>query len=49
MWLIGIPGSEIAAAAQLMGTKVVLNEFIAYVDLAKVPAEATQRPFEPSS
>jgi CNT family concentrative nucleoside transporter len=38
MWLIGIPGDEIATAAQLMGTKIVLNEFIAYVDLAKVPA-----------
>jgi CNT family concentrative nucleoside transporter len=38
MWLIGIPSSEVAAAAQLMGTKTVLNEFIAYVDLAKLPA-----------
>jgi CNT family concentrative nucleoside transporter len=38
MWLIGIPGDEVATAAQLMGTKTVLNEFIAYVDLAKVPA-----------
>jgi len=38
MWLIGIPADEIATAANLMGTKVVLNEFIAYVDLAKVPA-----------
>jgi len=38
MWLIGIPGGEVATAAQLMGTKIVLNEFIAYVDLAKVPA-----------
>jgi CNT family concentrative nucleoside transporter len=36
MWLIGIPGDEIATAAQLMGTKTVLNEFIAYVDLSKV-------------
>jgi len=38
MWLIGIPAGEIATAAQLMGTKIVLNEFIAYVDLAKLPA-----------
>jgi CNT family concentrative nucleoside transporter len=36
MWLIGIPGPETAAAARLMSTKTVLNEFIAYVDLAKV-------------
>jgi concentrative nucleoside transporter, CNT family len=39
MWLIGIPDGEIATAAQLMGTKIVLNEFIAYIDLAKTPAD----------
>ena len=40
MWLIGIPGPETGAAAALMGTKTVLNEFIAYVDLSKLPADA---------
>ena len=40
MWLIGIPAHEIPAAAQLMGTKTVLNEFIAYVDLAHLPPGA---------
>src|SRR5262249_21274877 len=40
MWLIGIPAAEIATAAALMGTKTVLNEFIAYVDLAHLPPEA---------
>ena len=39
MWLIGVPGPDTAAAATLMGTKTVLNEFIAYVDLAKLPAD----------
>ena len=39
MWLIGIPAEQIAAAA-LMGTKTVLNEFIAYVDLAHLPPDA---------
>ena len=39
MWLIGIPGPETAAAAALMGTKTVLNEFIAYVDLSQSAAE----------
>jgi len=34
MWLIGVPGEDTAAAATLMGTKTVLNEFIAYVDLS---------------
>jgi CNT family concentrative nucleoside transporter len=40
MWLIGIPGPETGAAAALMGTKTVLNEFIAYVDFAHLPADA---------
>ena len=40
MWLIGIPGPETAAAASLMGTKTVLNEFIAYVDFAQLPEGA---------
>jgi len=40
MWLIGIPGPETAAAAALMGTKTVLNEFIAYVDLSQLPGDA---------
>jgi concentrative nucleoside transporter, CNT family len=40
MWLIGIPGPETGAAAALMGTKTVLNEFIAYVDLAHLPPDA---------
>ena len=40
MWLIGIPWDETATAAQLMGTKTVLNEFIAYVDFAHLPTEA---------
>jgi CNT family concentrative nucleoside transporter len=39
MWLIGIPAADVAAAAQLMGTKTVLNEFVAYVDLAKLTGD----------
>ena len=40
MWLIGIPGPETLAAARLMSTKTVLNEFIAYVDFAKLAPDA---------
>ena len=36
-WLIGVPWSEAAAAGALLGTKTVLNEFIAYLDLARLP------------
>ena len=40
MWLIGIPWQETATASLLMGTKTVLNEFVAYVSLAKLPPDA---------
>ena len=40
MWLIGIPWDQSAAAAGLMGTKTVLNEFVAFVGLAGMPADA---------
>ena len=39
-WLIGIPWSEASAAGALLGTKTILNEFIAYVDLASLPPGA---------
>ena len=34
MWAIGVPWSEAGDAGALMGTKVVLNEYVAYLDLA---------------
>ena len=40
VWLAGVPWSEAATAGALMGTKTVLNEFIAYADLAQLPADA---------
>jgi concentrative nucleoside transporter, CNT family len=40
IWLIGIPADETPTAAALMGTKTVLNEFIAYVDMARLPQGA---------
>jgi CNT family concentrative nucleoside transporter len=33
-WLIGVPWSEAATVGQLIGTKTVLNELIAYRELA---------------
>ena len=38
LWLIGVPAKDIVTASGLMATKTVLNEFIAYVDMAKLPA-----------
>ena len=39
-WLMGVPWSEAVTAGSLMGVKTILNEFIAYVQLAALPAEA---------
>jgi CNT family concentrative nucleoside transporter len=38
-WLIGVPAHEVLVAGNLLGKKTVLNEFIAYLDLARLPAE----------
>jgi CNT family concentrative nucleoside transporter len=38
MWLVGLPWSEATTAGQLMGTKTVLNELVAYLKLAQLPA-----------
>ena len=39
-WLMGIPWKEAVTAGALMGMKTILNEFIAYVELTKLPADA---------
>ena len=36
-WLIGIPWSQAVTAGGLMGIKTVLNEFVAYLQLAALP------------
>jgi len=38
--LIGVPWHEAAVAGSLLGKKTVLNEFLAYLDLAALPPEA---------
>jgi CNT family concentrative nucleoside transporter len=40
VWLFGIPWNEAATAGSLMGEKTVLNEFVAYLGLAHLPAGA---------
>tara|TARA_B100000953_G_scaffold290149_1_gene274897 strand:+ start:24 stop:1298 length:1275 start_codon:yes stop_codon:yes gene_type:complete len=37
MWLIGVPWAEAQAAGSLMGTKAILNEYVAYLELAALP------------
>jgi CNT family concentrative nucleoside transporter len=36
MYLIGVPWNEAGAAGGLFGTKLVLNEFVAFIDLGQV-------------
>jgi CNT family concentrative nucleoside transporter len=38
MFLIGIPWSEAGAAGGLFGTKIVLNEFVAFINLGQLQA-----------
>jgi CNT family concentrative nucleoside transporter len=39
-WLMGLPWSQAVTAGSLMGTKTVLNELVAYVDLSRLGPEA---------
>jgi CNT family concentrative nucleoside transporter len=39
-WLMGIPWSQAVTAGGLMGIKTILNELIAYLDLAALPTGA---------
>ncbi|WP_373490234.1 NupC/NupG family nucleoside CNT transporter [Parasphingorhabdus sp.] len=45
MWTLGVPWDQAPAAGALMGTKTILNEYVAYLDLAAIP-EGT---FDPRS
>ena len=38
MWALGVPWEQAPAAGALMGTKAILNEYVAYLDLAALPA-----------
>ena len=43
-WLLGIPWAESTAAGQLLGTKVVLNELIAYIQMSELaPGTLSER------
>ncbi|MSO96844.1 MAG: nucleoside:proton symporter [Rhodospirillaceae bacterium] len=39
-WCLGVPWSELPAAGALLGTKTVLNELIAYIDMSQLPPDA---------
>lgn len=39
-WIIGVPWAEAQTAGGLFGTKLFLTEFVAFIELGAVPAEA---------
>jgi len=39
-WLMGVPWDQAATAGSLMGMKTILNEFVAYIELSKLPPDA---------
>ena len=39
-WMAGIPWNEAPTAGALLGTKTILNELIAYLDMAALPSDA---------
>jgi CNT family concentrative nucleoside transporter len=40
VWLFGIPWSQAQTAGSLMGTKTILNELLAFINMSKLPAGA---------
>lgn len=43
-WCMGVPGNETMTAGALMGTKLVANEFVAYLQLKDIMAAGTLSP-----
>ncbi|CAG4993513.1 Putative nucleoside permease NupX [Dyadobacter sp. CECT 9275] len=42
-WAMGVPSKDIQTAGSLMGTKMVINEFVAYLDLVKLKDTLDQK------
>ena len=42
-WLMGVPAADILSVGQLIGEKFIINEFIAYMDMAKIQATMNPR------
>jgi len=44
MWLIGIPGPDIAFVGRLLGEKIIMTEFIGYVSLSELKEAGALQP-----
>ena len=40
VWVMGVPWAEAPTAGALMGTKTILNELLAYLEMSRLPADA---------
>lgn len=38
-WLLGVPSADLESVGQLMGTKLSINEFVAYLDMKQMMAD----------
>lgn len=43
-WVMGVPASEMKAFGALLGTKISVNEFLAYIQLADIKTAGTMSP-----
>jgi concentrative nucleoside transporter, CNT family len=44
-WLLGVSWKDSAAIGNLLGTRLILNEFVAYVDLGKIASQLDAKSF----
>jgi concentrative nucleoside transporter, CNT family len=44
-WLLGVPGKDIQAVGNLLGTRLVLNEFVAFLQLGPIKDQLDPRSF----
>jgi CNT family concentrative nucleoside transporter len=44
-WLLGVKWNDCSSIGQLLGTRLVLNEFVAFIDLGKIKAQLEPKSF----
>ncbi len=44
-WLLGVKWNDCSSIGQLLGTRLVLNEFVAFIDLGKIKAQLDPKSF----
>jgi CNT family concentrative nucleoside transporter len=44
-WVMGVPAADCAAVGQVLGKRIVLNEFVGFLDLAALKEQLTPRSF----